>query len=106
MSARRLRIGFIPLIDAASLVVAVDHGGPACLIEHGATGLLAPGEVNALADRVVEVTCTPLLAERIGRDALAAVRGRSWEAALDRLATAYRIALAGGADQRLERGAA
>jgi two-component system, oxyanion-binding sensor len=26
MSANRLRIGFIPLVDAASLVVAVDHG--------------------------------------------------------------------------------
>jgi glycosyltransferase involved in cell wall biosynthesis len=87
-------------------VVAVDRGGPACLIEHGETGLLATGEVNALADAVVEVTSTRLLAERIGRGALAAVRGRSWEAALDRLATAYRIALDGRVDQRLERGAA
>ena len=87
-------------------VVAVDRGGPASLIEHGETGLLAPPEVNALADAVVAVTSTPLLAERIGRAALSAVRGRSWEAALDRLATAYRIALAGQADQRLERGVA
>jgi glycosyltransferase involved in cell wall biosynthesis/predicted metal-dependent phosphoesterase TrpH len=87
-------------------VVAVDRGGPASLIEHGETGLLAPPEVNALADAVVSVTGTPLLSERIGRGALAAVGERSWEAALDRLATAYRIALAGRAGQRLQRGAA
>ena len=87
-------------------VVAVDRGGPSSLIQHGETGLLAEPEVNALADAVLSVTGTPLLSERIGRGALAAVRDRSWEAALDRLATAYRIALAERADQRLERGAA
>jgi len=87
-------------------VVAVDRGGSACLIEHAETGLLAPPEVNALADAVVSVTGTPLLGERISRGALAAVRGRSWEAALDRLAAAYRIALATRADQRLARGVA
>ncbi len=87
-------------------VVAVDRGGPACLIEHGETGLLAAPEVNALADAVVSVTGTPLLAERISRGALAAVRGRSWEAALDRLAAAYRTALSAHDDQRLARGVA
>jgi glycosyltransferase involved in cell wall biosynthesis/predicted metal-dependent phosphoesterase TrpH len=87
-------------------VVAVDRGGPASLIEHGETGLLASPEVNALADAVVAVTTTPPLSERIGRGALTAVRGRSWEAALDRLATAYRIALAGAGSYRLERGVA
>jgi glycosyltransferase involved in cell wall biosynthesis/predicted metal-dependent phosphoesterase TrpH len=87
-------------------VVAVDRGGPASLIEHGETGLLAPPEVNALADAVLAVTGTPLLSERIGRGALSAVRGRSWEAALDRLATAYRIALAGEGSYRLDRGVA
>jgi glycosyltransferase involved in cell wall biosynthesis/predicted metal-dependent phosphoesterase TrpH len=87
-------------------VVAVDRGGPACLIEHGETGLLAAPDVNALADAVVSVTGTPLLAERISRGALAAVRGRSWEAALDRLAAAYRTALSAHADQRLARGVA
>jgi glycosyltransferase involved in cell wall biosynthesis len=87
-------------------VVAVDRGGPASLIEHGETGLLAAPEVSALADAVVAVTTTPSLSERIGRAGLTAVRGRSWEAALDRLATAYRIALAGGGSYRLERGVA
>ncbi len=87
-------------------VVAVDRGGPACLIEHGETGLLAAPDVNALADAVVSVTSTPLLSERISRGALAAVRGRSWEAALDRLAAAYRIALAAHDDRQLARGVA
>jgi glycosyltransferase involved in cell wall biosynthesis len=87
-------------------VVAVDRGGPASLIEHRETGLLASPEVNALADAVVAVSTTPALAEHICRAALTAVRGRSWEAALDRLATAYRIALARGSSYRVERGAA
>jgi glycosyltransferase involved in cell wall biosynthesis len=87
-------------------VVAVDRGGPSCLIDHGETGLLVSPEVNALADAVVSATSTPLLCERIGRGALAAVRGRSWEAALDRLAAAYRIALSARSGQRLERGVA
>ena len=87
-------------------VVAVDRGGPACLIEHGETGLLAPPDVNALADAVLSMTGTPLLSERISRAALAAVRGRSWEAALDRLAAAYRIALSAHGDHRLVRGVA
>ena len=87
-------------------VVAVDRGGPSCLIDHGETGLLAPPEVNALADAVISLTSTPMLRERVRRGALAGVRGRSWEAALDRLATAYRVALAARTDQRLERGVA
>jgi glycosyltransferase involved in cell wall biosynthesis/predicted metal-dependent phosphoesterase TrpH len=87
-------------------VVAVDRGGPSCLIDHGETGLLAPPEVSALADAVISLTSTPMLRERVRRGALAGVRGRSWEAALDRLATAYRVALAARTDQRLERGVA
>ncbi len=59
--------------------------------------------VNALADAVLSVTSTPRRSEHIGRGALAAVRERSWEAALDRLATAYRIALAAGGNQQPER---
>jgi len=84
-------------------VVAVACGGPASLIEHRETGLLAPPAVSDLADAVVAMTSTPSLSERISRAALTAVRGRSWEASLDRLATAYRIALAGGGSYRIER---
>jgi glycosyltransferase involved in cell wall biosynthesis/predicted metal-dependent phosphoesterase TrpH len=87
-------------------VVAVDRGGPSSLIDHGETGLLALPEVSALADAVISLTTTPSLHERVRRGALAGVRGRSWEAALDRLAAAYRTALAARSDQRLERGVA
>jgi glycosyltransferase involved in cell wall biosynthesis/predicted metal-dependent phosphoesterase TrpH len=87
-------------------VVAVDRGGPAYLIEHGETGLLAPPDVNALADAVVTVTASPRLSERISRGAMTGVRGRSWEAALDRLAAAYRIALSAHDNQQIARGVA
>ncbi len=81
----------------------MDRGGPASLIEHGETGLLAVFEVSALADAVVSLTSIPALSERIRRGALKSVRGRSWEAALDRLAAAYRIALSERVDQSVER---
>ena len=87
-------------------VAAVDRGGPVSLIEHGETGLLAAPEISALADAVVSLTSTPALSERIRRGGLKAVRERSWEAALDRLAAAYRIALSERVDQRFARGVA
>jgi glycosyltransferase involved in cell wall biosynthesis/predicted metal-dependent phosphoesterase TrpH len=74
-------------------VIAVDEGGPASLITHGETGILATADVEALADAVISLASRPLLAERLRRAALSAVRGRTWEAALERLAAGYRIAL-------------
>ena len=80
-------------------MVAVNAGGPASLIEHGSTGLLAAAEPNSLAEAVLSLVAAPLLSERLRRAGLAAVRDRTWEAALERLATGYRRTLA-------ERGAA
>jgi glycosyltransferase involved in cell wall biosynthesis/predicted metal-dependent phosphoesterase TrpH len=74
-------------------VVAVNQGGPASLVVPGETGLLVPAEPEALADAVRAVLRVPLLRERIRRGALNAVRQRTWEAALDRLATGYRLGL-------------
>ena len=74
-------------------VVAVAEGGPTSLIEHGETGLLAPPDPQALADELLSLISTPLLRERIRRGALSSVRGRTWEGALDQLATGYRAAL-------------
>jgi glycosyltransferase involved in cell wall biosynthesis/predicted metal-dependent phosphoesterase TrpH len=74
-------------------VVAVAEGGPASLIEHGETGLLAPADPQALADQLLRVTADPLLRERIRRTALSAVSGRSWEVALRQLASSYRSVL-------------
>jgi glycosyltransferase involved in cell wall biosynthesis len=83
-------------------VVAVNQGGPASLIEHGQSGLLAPPDPDSLADALLSVTGGTLLRERLRRGGLAAVREHSWETALDRLATGYRLALA-AADARRAR---
>jgi glycosyltransferase involved in cell wall biosynthesis len=74
-------------------VVAVDEGGPATLIEHGETGLLAPPRADAVADALLSVVSDGNHRERITRAAIAAVRGRTWEASLDQLAAGYRLAL-------------
>ena len=73
---------------------------PATLIEDGETGLLAAADPQALADAVHQIVDGPLLAERLRRAALQAVRTRTWEAALGRLADGYRRALARGRSPR------
>jgi glycosyltransferase involved in cell wall biosynthesis len=77
-------------------VVAVGAGGPVSLIEHGESGLLTPPEPEALADALLSVLSSDLLAGRLRRGALAAVRQRTWDAALGRLADGYKRALAAG----------
>ncbi len=74
-------------------VVAVGEGGPATLIETGETGLLAAADATALATAVHQIVDSPLLAERLRRAALTAVRTRTWDAAMQRLADGYRRAL-------------
>ncbi len=74
-------------------VVAVAEGGPLSLITGGETGVLAPADADALADALLSLLAVPLRAERIRRAALAAVRGRTWEAALEQLAAGYHAAL-------------
>jgi glycosyltransferase involved in cell wall biosynthesis/predicted metal-dependent phosphoesterase TrpH len=74
-------------------VVAVDEGGPSGLIENGDTGLLLPADAELLADAVLGLARSPLLAERLRRAALAAVQHRTWEAALGQLAAGYQSAL-------------
>jgi glycosyltransferase involved in cell wall biosynthesis len=74
-------------------VVAVDAGGPSSLIEDGVTGLLAPADETALAAAILSLVDAPLLRERLRRAALAEVRGRIWETALERLAAGYVLAL-------------
>ena len=74
-------------------VLAVAEGGPVSLIEDGETGLLAAADAGTLAGELLRLTSEELLRERIRRNALAAVRGRTWEAALEQLAAGYRTAL-------------
>jgi glycosyltransferase involved in cell wall biosynthesis/predicted metal-dependent phosphoesterase TrpH len=81
-------------------VVAVGQGGPASLIAHGETGVLAEADPQALAAAIESVVSAPLLRERLRRGGLSAVSERSWEAALDRLAAGYRAALEAGSTRR------
>ncbi|MEA2478187.1 MAG: hypothetical protein QOJ07_109, partial [Thermoleophilaceae bacterium] len=77
-------------------VVAVGEGGPAGLIEHGRTGLLAPPDPGALAGALLDLARGRRLRAELARAALAAVGARTWESALRRLAGGYERALAGG----------
>jgi glycosyltransferase involved in cell wall biosynthesis len=83
-------------------VVAVAEGGPTALVADGETGLLRPASAEALAEAVTTLAASPALRERLARAALAAVRGRTWDRALARLAEGYRIAL--GEDAELAGG--
>jgi glycosyltransferase involved in cell wall biosynthesis len=74
-------------------VVAVDAGGPSSLIEDGVTGLLTGADEYELAAAILSLVDAPLLSERLRRTALAEVRGRTWETALERLAAGYVLAL-------------
>ena len=81
-------------------VVAVAEGGPASLIEHGRTGLLASASADALADQLLRVVSEPLLRARLRRAARESVSGRTWPAALRQLADGYREVLKGTARRR------
>jgi glycosyltransferase involved in cell wall biosynthesis/predicted metal-dependent phosphoesterase TrpH len=74
-------------------VVAVAEGGPASLIDHGETGLLAAADPQSLGRELLRLAGENLLYERLRRGALADVRGRTWEASLEQLAAGYRAAL-------------
>ena len=78
-------------------VVAVAAGGPATLIEDRETGLLREPRAEALADALIELAGSPLLRERLALAAQSAVRERTWERALRRLAGGYDAVLAGDA---------
>ncbi|HEX4838321.1 MAG TPA: glycosyltransferase [Solirubrobacteraceae bacterium] len=75
-------------------VLAVAAGGPLALVEDRVSGLLCEADAGQLADALVELAGSPLLRERLARAALSAVRERTWERALERLAAGYRRALA------------
>jgi glycosyltransferase involved in cell wall biosynthesis len=74
-------------------VVAVAEGGPLSLVRHGETGLLCPPDAPALAAAVVELAANPQRRDALAAAALAEVRLRTWDAALERLADGYRRAL-------------
>jgi glycosyltransferase involved in cell wall biosynthesis/predicted metal-dependent phosphoesterase TrpH len=74
-------------------VVAVAAGGPLSLIENRVSGLLSAPAPDALAECILELASSPLLRRRLGAVALAGVRRRTWESAMERLADGYRCAI-------------
>jgi glycosyltransferase involved in cell wall biosynthesis/predicted metal-dependent phosphoesterase TrpH len=74
-------------------VVAVGAGGPVELIESGRSGVLCPPAAAAIGAAVVELAASAERRERLARGGLAAVRDRTWDAALGRLAEGWRRAL-------------
>ena len=74
-------------------VVAVGEGGPTSIVTDGVTGRLCPADAGDLADVVCELAAQPLQRERLARSAAEAVRQRTWERSLQRLADGYRRAL-------------
>ena len=75
-------------------VVAVGAGGPAELIESGRSGVLCPPDAEAIGAVVARLAASPREREELARGGLAAVRDRTWDAALGRLADGWRRALA------------
>jgi glycosyltransferase involved in cell wall biosynthesis len=76
-------------------VVAVDAGGPAELVSDGRSGILCLARAGAVADAVAGLAGSPAMRARLARGGLAAVRDRSWGAALGRLADGWNRTLAG-----------
>jgi glycosyltransferase involved in cell wall biosynthesis/predicted metal-dependent phosphoesterase TrpH len=75
-------------------VVAVGAGGPTELIESGRSGLLCPPDASVIGAAVAELASARSARERLARGGQAAVRERTWDAALARLADGWRQALA------------
>jgi glycosyltransferase involved in cell wall biosynthesis/predicted metal-dependent phosphoesterase TrpH len=75
-------------------VVAVDEGGPAALIENRHTGILCRPDADHLAGAVLQLASSPTLRQRLGEAAVRHAGSRSWERALEQLASGYRHTLA------------
>lgn len=75
-------------------VVAVAMGGPADLIEHGRSGLLAEPDARELAAKLVRLANSPPLRARLAGGGMAAARERTWGRSLSQLADGYSLAVA------------
>jgi glycosyltransferase involved in cell wall biosynthesis/predicted metal-dependent phosphoesterase TrpH len=78
-------------------VLAVAEGGPAELVQHGRTGLLASADADALARELLGLVRRPALRAALAAQGREAVRERSWDQALGQLGHGYERALLGTA---------
>jgi glycosyltransferase involved in cell wall biosynthesis/predicted metal-dependent phosphoesterase TrpH len=74
-------------------VVAIGSGGPAELIEPGRSGVLCPPDAEAIGAAVAHLARSLEARRRLAHGGLAAVRDRTWDAALGRLGAGWRRAL-------------
>jgi glycosyltransferase involved in cell wall biosynthesis len=79
-------------------VVAVAAGGPIELIDSGRSGLLCPPDAEAIGAAVADLAGSPDARRRLAAGGVAAVRERTWDAALGRLGDGWRRALARGVE--------
>jgi glycosyltransferase involved in cell wall biosynthesis len=75
-------------------VVAVAAGGPAELIEDGRSGTLVPPDARTVASVLISLMGSRAARERLSSGGLAAVKERTWERSLQRLAEGYRTTMA------------
>ncbi len=69
--------------------VAVAEGGPTSIVVDGETGRLCGPDPDLLAAAVLQLAGAPAWRAKLGRQAIAAARARTWEAALGQLADGY-----------------
>ena len=77
------------------LVVAVAAGGPAELVAHGRNGLLCSPGPAVIGLTLAGLAGSPSARRRLSGGGLNAVRERTWEASLGRLAEGWTLALEG-----------
>lgn len=71
--------------SAKAVITARDSGGPVELVRDGETGFVVEPEPGAVAEKLDRLAEDPALAERLGRNALAASAGLSWDLAVRKL---------------------
>jgi len=69
--------------------VAVDEGGPSSIVVDGETGRLCDPDPAMLAAAILQLADSPAWRAKLGRQAMEAARGRTWEAAMSQLADGY-----------------
>ena len=69
--------------------VAVAEGGPNSIVSDGETGRLCEPDPGMLAAAVLQMAGAPAWRAKLGRQAIAAARSRTWEAAMGELADGY-----------------
>ena len=86
------------MMEAAALglaIVSTHIGGITDFIEDGYNGLLvAPGDSDALTERLLRAVSNPELAARLGANARIKVQEYTWDAAAQKIARAYAQAVA------------